>query len=163
MALQNKVSLYPSVAFAGQQVVPNKAVYHPLNLMSDGTVKVGTFAFTKTSDGVAMMSGTGTASQVPVGIVERVLDNTILTITDEVTETYPAGAVVAVAVRGQFYIKATTAGSAGNKILVAPTTGAITFGTAAGEGTVDTGWTVLTSDGSGTFAIGDLVIAQNLG
>lgn len=163
MALQNKVSLYPSVAFAGQQVVPNKAVYHPLNLMSDGTVKVGTFAFTKSVDGVPMYSATGDASQLPVGIVERVLDNTILNITDEATETYPEGAVIGVAVRGQFYIKADVAGTNGQKVLVTPATGAITFGDAASGDAVDTGWTVLTSDGGSSFAIGDLVIAQNLG
>lgn len=163
MALQNKVSLYPSVAFAGQQVVPNKAVYHPLNLMSDGTVKVGTFAFTKTVDGVAMLSGTGEAAQSPVGIVERVLDGTIITVTDEATETYPEGANVTVGVRGQFYIKATTSGTAGQKVLVDPTTGIISFADAAAGSAVDTGWVVLTSDGSASFAADDLVIAQNLG
>ncbi len=163
MSLQNKVSLYPSVAFAGQQVVPNKAVYHPLNLMSDGTVKVGTFAFAKTVEGVPMYSATGDASQSPIGIVERVLDNTILNIADETTETYPAGAVVTVAVRGQFYIKAEVAGTNGQKVLVDPTKGDITFGDAASGDAVDTGWIVLTSDGSASFAVGDLVIAQNLG
>lgn len=162
MALQKSVSLYPVNGFPGQEVVTNQAVYAAFNPMSDGTVESGGFAFLKNSTDTVSVSKTGASGDVPLGIVERVLDNVIATVTDDASVTYPEGYVVTVAIRGQYYIKAPAAGTSGQKISIDPTTGDVTFVDTVSTG-VDTGWTVLAQGGAKSFAEGDIVIAQNFG
>lgn len=167
MALQKSVSFYPVLGFPGQQVVPNQAVYVAANLMTDGTAQSGGFVFTKASDGITLFTKTSTAGAVPVGIVERLMDNIMPDVTDNATVTYPAGQVLTVAIRGQYYIKAPSAGTSGHKILIKPTDGTISFAAAVpssnDDGLVDTGWIVLAPEGAASFVEGDLVIAQNFG
>ena len=50
----------------------------------------------------------------------------------------------------------------GMKVLVTPTTGAINLAAAAGEGEVDTGWTVVIPNGGASAGAGAVVIAQKL-
>lgn len=162
MALQKSVSLYPAAGFAGQEVVTNQAVYAAFNPLSDGTVESGGFAFIKDADGAVTASKTGSAGDVPVGIVERILDNTIVDVTADSSVVYPEGAVVTIAIRGQFYIKAPAAGTSGQKIAIEPTTGVVSFADTVSSGS-DTGWTVIAQGGSKSFTEGDIVIAQNFG
>ena len=135
--------------------------------MTDGSVEAGGFVFVKHSDGANLYTKKGTAGAVPVGIVERELDNIMTDVTENATVTYPDGYLCTVAIRGQYYITAPSAGTAGHKILINPTTGEISFAaqlpTSNDAGLVDTGWIVIPSDGGDSFKSGDLVIAQNFG
>lgn len=162
MALQKSVSLYPAAGFAGQEVVTGQAVYAAFNPLSDGTVESGGFAFIKENDGAVTVSKTGSTGDIPVGIVERILDNTIVDVTADSSVVYPEGAVVTIAIRGQFYIKAPAAGKSGQKISIDPTTGALTFEDTVSSGS-DTGWTVVAQGGAKSFVADDIVIAQNFG
>lgn len=54
------------------------------------------------------------------------------------------GEEVAVVKKGYCYAISTTAATKGQKVLVNPSTGAISTGSAAGEDTIDTGWVVVT-------------------
>lgn len=164
MALQNKVGV-PSRGFAGQEVVVGQAVYATYNPCSDGTVQAGAFAFNKaqTQEGVdlGLASATGaSATATPIGFVERVVDASITNVLEDATTVYPEGFAVTVAIRGQYYANATGAATAGQKVLVTPTTGAITYGATAGSGTVDTGWVVVIPNGGASAVEGDVIIYQ---
>ena len=54
------------------------------------------------------------------------------------------GEEVAVVKKGYCYAISTTTATKGQKVLVAPATGVISTGSSAGEGTIDTGWVVVT-------------------
>lgn len=156
--LQKTVGLYPAKGFEGQQVVVGQAFYTDTNYFSDGTVKAGGFAFFN-KDGV--VSATASAdTELPIGIVERNLTSTFESVTDEATSVYRGGETVTIALRGQYYIKAPSAGTTGLKILIKPTTGVVSVAATAGTGVVDTGWVVKATDGKKNFAEGDLVIAE---
>lgn len=160
MALQKTVSLYPALGVAGQPVTTEQCVYTPLNYLSDGTAKAGSFAFASSSSentgGVAQMfaGATGTANTKPLGLVERVLDG-YLNFDESGSLVYKEGLAVKVAVQGDYVIEATGAASVGASVFVNPTDGSIAFAT--GEGLVDTGWIVKTA----ASASGDLIVISN--
>lgn len=141
MALQ-KVVGYPSLAFPGQHIAFGQQAYTVENFVSDGTAKIGAFAFRKQvqNPGTAVVlnvaGATGEASDAPVGLVEKTLTAAIINAAEP--DVYPAGAELTIAIRGDFCIIAPAAAEIGQKVFVTPATGAITLGT----GDVDTGWTV---------------------
>ncbi|WP_290086309.1 structural cement protein Gp24 [Turicimonas muris] len=159
--LQKKVTLNPAIGISGQQVIFNQAVYTPVNYISDGTIKCGSFAFAKasTSTGNAVKfpiaSAKGSAGDVVIGFVERTFTGTV-GLDGEDTDVYQQGAELTIAERGDYYLEAPAAASVGQSVLCAPTTGAISFG-AAGA-TNDTGWIVKTAG-----AKGDTIIISNHG
>lgn len=168
MALQKTVNILPAVGLDGQEVVIGQAVYAGFNAVSDGTVKPGAFAFIgkSTGDGVdrGVLSGTSSDSSAkPVGFVERVVDASIITATDSVSETYPEGFNVTVALRGQYYITAPSAISDGQLVLVDPSTGEISAGSAAAGSAIDTGWIFRVPNGGTTAVQGDVVYIENFG
>lgn len=147
--LQKTVGLYPAKGFEGQQVVVGQAFYTDTNYFSDGTVKAGGFAFLK-EDGV--VSATASAdTEPPIGIVERNLTSSFESVTEEGTSVYAKGETVTTALRGQYYIKAPSTGTTGLKILIKPTTGAVSVAATASSGVVDTGWVVKATDGKRTL------------
>ena len=153
MALQTTVNTYASIGFPGQMVAFSQRVYTPFNYLSDGTVKAGGFAFLKTAPadlqnqyGVAALTGS-----VLLGFVERVLTPKMDASNHDV---YVEGAELTIAEQGDFYISATGAATVGQKVLVATATGAIAFGSSAGEGQIDTGFVVKTA----AAASGDIII-----
>lgn len=165
MPLQKSVGNAYALGVPGQQVAVGQAEYASYNPLSDGTVKAGTFCFKKAGTGngeaFAHASATGTAGDLPLGFVERVADTYIPTVGAEATETYPAGAALTVAIRGQFYFTAPAAiASDGLKIVVNPTTGVLAVKAATDSGEVDTGWTCRIPNGGASAAKDDIVIAE---
>jgi len=164
MALQKNVGFVPALGIDGQEVTVGQAVYAANNPLSDGTVKAGAFCFKGSASGdgeeFAVASLTASASMPVMGFVERVVDTAIQTATAEYQATYPQGAPVTVAIRGQYYLKATESADDGDKVLVTIADGSIHFGASAGAGQVDSGWTVKIPNGGATASSGDIVIVE---
>lgn len=166
--VQKVVNVLPAIGVAGQKVATNSARYLGYNPLSDGTVTVGAFAFAKTAGGsqsapFAIVSGTGSAEDKPLGFVERVVDVALENVTSSGTNILPEGAVATVAVQGQFYINVPAGLSSitsGMGVFVNPTTGAINLASSAGSGEVDTGFKVVIPNGGASANAGDVVIIE---
>lgn len=166
--VQKVVNVLPAIGVAGQKVATDSARYLGYNPLSDGTVTVGAFAFAKTAGGVqsapfAIVSGTGSAEDKPLGFVERVVDVALENVTSSGTNILPEGAVATVAVQGQFYINVPVGLSSitsGMGVFVNPTTGAINLASSAGTGEVDTGFKVVIPNGGASANAGDVVIIE---
>ena len=160
MGLQTVVNNSPAVAVSGDVVILGQSVYTPKNYMSDGNVKAGTFAFapaaaTTFPDNVKTEYVTNKGTAV-IGFVERTFTTSLAASGD----TYPKGAGLTIAIRGDYYLKAPagTTPTAGYKVITTDATGAISFAASASTGETDTGWTV-TEGGSA----GDLIVISNHG
>lgn len=164
MALQKSVGLVQALGIAGQEVTVNQAVYLAYNPLSDGTVKAGAFAFKGTASGNGEVFGNASLTGTELlGFVERVVDASIPNVLDPVTQVYPAGAEVTVAIRGQFYAVAPSAiASDGLKVFVDGTTGAITVASQpeSGSSAIDTGWVCRIPNGGTSASSGDTVIFE---
>ena len=166
--VQKVVNVLPAIGVAGQKVATDSARYLGYNPLSDGTVTVGAFAFAKTAGGVqlapfAIVSGTGSAEDKPLGFVERVVDVALENVTASGTNILPEGAVATVAVQGQFYINVPVGLSSitsGMGVFVNPTTGAINLASSASGGEVDTGFKVVIPNGGASANAGDVVIIE---
>ena len=166
--VQKVVNVLPAIGVAGQKVATDSARYLGYNPLSDGTVVVGAFAFAKTAGGsqsapFAIVSGTGSAEDKPLGFVERVVDVALENVTSSGTNILPEGAVATVAVQGQFYINVPAGLSSitsGMGVYVNPTTGAINLASSAGAGEVDTGFKVVIPNGGASANAGDVVIIE---
>ena len=162
MAFQKRVNVWLAQGVSGQWVSKDGFVPTPVVFMSDGTVDVGTFAF---SDGTkhAYASKKTTGGKF-LGFVVRTLTTAVNVPLVEHTTTYPKNSVLTIAQRGQFYYELPSGASDvkhGNNVLVDPTNGNVTFGDAGTAN--DTGWTVWLLDGAESAKAGDLVIVQNIG
>lgn len=164
MALQKSVGLVQALGIDGQEVTVGQAVYAANNPLSDGTVKAGAFCFkgSASGDGEEFEYATATvsASMPVIGFVERVVDTAIADAKAEYQQTYPQGAPLTVAIRGQYYLKATESADDGDKVLVTIADGTIHFGSSAGAGQVDSGWTVKIPNGGASASSGDIVIVE---
>ena len=158
--MQKSVDLVVKKGFDGQRVTTDQNIYTCENYLSDGTVKVGTFAFKGSASGngeqCGVVSATGTAL---VGFVERVVDASIAP-TVEATDVYPAGFPVAVALKGQFYVTANSTVSAGMSVFVKGATGAITFASQTSGDLIDTGFKVVLPDGKTSAVNGDVIVIE---
>lgn len=166
--VQKTVGILPEIGISGQKVATDSARYLAYQPLSDGTVKSGAFAFAKTAGGTqsapfAIVSATGSAGDVPLGFVERVVDGTLTNVLSSGTDTLAEGAVVTIAVQGQFYLEVPAGLSSivdGYGVYIDPTTGAINLASSAGTGEVDTGFKVVLPNGKATATAGDIVIIQ---
>lgn len=152
MALQKQVNTEFAVGVAGDLVNVTDKVYTAINPVAESDVTAGNFCFQGT-DPMAQAKASGSAI---LGFVQRVYQYVDEDITDGGTLTIPAGSGLSVAVKGYFYAVSSTAATAGQKVLASTTDGSISTGSAAGEGTVDTGWTVIKGG-----AIGDIIVIGN--
>lgn len=166
--VQKVVGLLPEIGISGQKVATDSARYLAYNPLSDGTVEVGGFAFANTAGGTqtapfAVVSKTGSAGDVPLGFVERVMDVTLQNVTASGTYVLPEGAVATVAVQGQFYLEVPAGLSsitAGMGVYIDPTSGAINLASSAGSGEEDTGFKVVIPNGGASADAGDIVIIE---
>ena len=166
--VQKVVNVLPAIGVAGQKVATDSARYLGYNPLSDGTVTVGAFAFAKTAGGVqsapfAIVSGTGSAEDKPLGFVERVVDVALENVTASGTNILPEGTVATVAVQGQFYINVPVGLSSitsGMGVFVNPTTGAINLASSASGSEVDTGFKVVIPNGGTSANADDVVIIE---
>lgn len=165
MPLQNKVNINPALGIPGSRAAYLGTAYTVHQYISDGTAEAGKFAFlstaTENTGGAAVGGGTvgivGGAESTPIGLITREI-TAALPIGTAAGLTYPQGANVAVAVRGQFYIQSPSAAVVGQKVLTS-LTGEISLGDSVTSGTIDTGWTVAT----GCDTAGSIIVIQNLG
>lgn len=170
--VQKVVNVLPAIGVAGQKVATDSARYLGYNPLSDGTVTVGAFAFAKTAGGsqsapfaiVSDSSSSGNPTEdKPLGFVERVMDVALENVTASGTNILPEGAVVTVAVQGQFYINVPAGLSSitsGMSVFVNPITGAINLASSAGLDEVDTGFKVVIPNGGASANAGDVVIIE---
>ncbi len=159
--LQKNVNLMPVVGTVGQEVVIGQAIYASFNPLTDGTLGAGDFAFRKANveDGVSLGLVSNVGTGAPIGIVERTLTSSIENVLNATNETYPEGTAVTVAIRGQFYAIAKSAGTSGQGVNIDPSNATITYGEPSG-GAVATGWTVSAVNGGTDFAQNDIVIYE---
>lgn len=166
MGLQTTVNINPALGIPGSAASFQGLVSTVKQYQSDGTAKAGSFALPSTNSvntgGAAASAGfvglTNSSATAAVGLVTRVISAATAAGTDA-SLVYPAGDTVTVALRGAYYIAATGSASVGQKVLVTVATGAISFGSSAGSGEIDTGWTVQTA----AAAAGDIIIIANFG
>lgn len=155
---QKSVNLYQAKAVAGDRASQNPFVYTPQNyLAGEGGVTVGTFVWeaAESTDPMQVVnSGTG----APLGFVERVLTNVNYMLDEGGTMLIPEGGLVAVALRGDFYVEASTAVTVGMAVFANLTTGAVTFAASgsAESGAVETAYKAMTAG-----AEGDMIIISN--
>lgn len=154
MALQKTVNAAPAAAVAGDRASQNPMVYYFQNFKAGTSgAKVGAFAFVDTTD-ATLINNAGSGK--PLGFIERTLEHFNYTANSDGSLTVPAGGNLAVAIRGDFYVEAAAAVTAGHKAFVNNTTGAITFAASGTSvtGATETDWTAMTA----AAAAGDLVV-----
>lgn len=159
---QKKVNAEPAQGLPGQLVDPS-FVPTALGYLSDGTLGPGDFAFTKSTEkGTAQVAYKKEGERL-LGVVIRASTGMMNSPFMNAAETYAKGAPVAIAQRGRVYYKvADGAPTIGQSLLVDPSTGAVTFGTAGTAN--DSGWVVVGFTNSATTAAkGDIVMIENLG
>lgn len=142
--MQTQVNLYPAEAMPGALATVHQAIFTAKQYVAaDDTLKVGGFAFAGGTDGTATAkSETGAL----LGFVVRNQAYFNYDLTDaEGTLAVPEGATVQLAVKADVYIVAPAAATVGQKVLVTRATGAVSLGTAATDGVVDTGYVVKTA------------------
>lgn len=164
MALQKVVNIDPALGVPGSQATFYNEVTTINNYISDGTATAGNFAFEGTATvnaaGSSMGIATATATEgtKPLGLVVRLIDGVLADGVDS-SLIYERGCNVTIAIRGDFYVVATGTATVGDSVNVEATTGEVTYGTIAEEGTeVATGFTV-TKGGS----TGDVIVISNHG
>lgn len=166
MGLQTTVNINPALGIPGTAASFQGLVSTVKQYQSDGTATAGTFALPSTNavnTGGALASAgfvglTNASATEAVGLVTRVVSAATAAGADA-SLVYPAGDTVTVALRGAYNIAATGSATVGQKVLVTVATGAITFGSSASTGEIDTGWTVQTA----AAAAGDNIIIANFG
>lgn len=158
MGLQTKVETGMPMAIEGMRCGLNITAYTAENLMAgtDG-VTVGLFAWRHPEDKAAN-TATGAAVSAPLGIVERVIDFANRDITSEASMVIPEGRTATIAVRGDYWVRTTTAATLGQKVFVKTTDGTIATGAAGSSvsGHVESEWYV-ESEG----AAGELIKISN--
>jgi len=152
MALQKQVNINYAVGVAGDLVNVTDKVYTAVNPIAETEVTAGAFCFAGT-DPMNQAKNTGS---VVLGFVQRVYQYNNESLAVGATMTIPAGSGLSVIKRGYCYAVSTTAATAGQKVLASTTDGSVSTGASAGEGTVDTGWTVIEGG-----SIGDVIVIGN--
>lgn len=151
MAFQTQVNAYRAVGVAGQAATPDQSIYTPINYLSDGTAKVGCFAF------LTEGNTAGCAGSDVLGLVERNIVYPIYDVSSSSLETVPQGYALTIAVKGDYYVESTTTAAVGDVVYVSSTDGSIS----CGSGDVETSWIVKDALDAGSAA--GLVLISNWG
>lgn len=133
MAFQTQVNRYRAAGVAGQAATPDQSVYTVKNYLSDGTVKVGCFAFAGEGN-----LATGAGSDTVLGLVERNIVYPIYDVSQSALDTAPKGYGLTIAVRGDYYVESTNAATLGDTVYASSEDGSIS----CGSGDVETPWIV---------------------
>lgn len=151
MALQKTVNTQYAEGVAGDPVNISlgQTAYTSINRLAEEDLTAGQFAFNGTNPYTQAKASGSTVA----GFVVRVQQYANLDMSSEGTLTIAKGNGASIAVTGDFYATATGAATVGQKVLVNTSTGAMSYGDSAGEGTVDTGWVV-----SKAGSQGDLIV-----
>lgn len=170
---QKAVNTFPAAGLDGQ-AVSSQQYYTAHNFVSDGTCKAGAFAFAKLDAdakegtdpfpevGYSVATATITSGDgLLLGIVERDLSGTIPCVTEGASVVYTEGAGLNIIARGSVYATAAADCKSGQKVLVNPKDGKITYADTVGsDGAVDSGF-VVTMQGGTSAKQGDIVIYQS--
>lgn len=141
--MQSQVGLYYSPGIAGDRASNNAVVYTPYNPLATSDVTVGQFVWAGAYAFTEAQASSDEAVQ-PLGLVERVIVNFNYNLTSPGTMVLPAGTVLTVARRGDYYVKPTAAVAIGQKVFASLADGSIS-GAASGatvSGAVETDWRV---------------------
>lgn len=141
--MQTQVGLYYSPAVPGDRASNNPFVYVPFNPIATSDVTVGQFVWPGSYAFTEAQQSSDDSVQ-PLGLVERVLVNFNYNLTSPGTMVIPAGSVLTVARKGDYFVKPTAAVTIGQKVFASLTDGSIS-GAAAGatvSGSVETDWQV---------------------
>lgn len=144
MAFQNQVYIEQALGQPGTISRDNPIVKLPY--MAEGVdVVAGGFAFAGTDPEKQVMGIKDGANAVEgLVVMERYQAAAYGINGDYNSLKVNEGEEVAVVKKGYCYAVVTTETTKGQKVLVNPATGVITSGEEAGEGTIDTGWVVVT-------------------
>ena len=125
MGLQTKVEIGMAVAVEGMRCTNNPFVYTTEALLADAAgVTVGLFAW-RHPDNKAANTATGATPASPLGIVQRVMDFTNRDLTSEATMLIPEGKAATIGVRGDYWVRTTTAATLGQAVFANTADGAI--------------------------------------
>ena len=156
MGMQTQVNRYTAPGVAGDPATPDQMIYQPVNFTAEGDVTVGNFVFASTTaPGThAVAAGSG----APLGLVQRELNHVNYDVMSPGTLVLPEGSTLAVAVRGDFWVKTSTAATVGQAVFANETDGSISTDDAGAtvSGSVETTWRVKTAGDAN-----DLIIISN--
>ena len=143
MAFQEQVGRYRAQGVAGQAATPDQSVYTVKNYLSDGTVRVGTFAFVSAEAADKATANNASAASV-LGLVERVIQYPIYQVDQSALTAIPDGCALTIAVRGDYYVETTAAATVGDAVFASTTDGTIKTAAAGSMqgGYVETPWRV---------------------
>ena len=143
MAFQEQVGRYRAQGVAGQAATPDQSVYTVKNYLSDGSAKIGAFAFVN-AENAGQAGITGTSATAVLGLVERVVQYPIYDVRDEAITTVPEGYGLTIAVRGDYYVDTTAAATVGDAVFASQTDGTIKTAAAGSSqsGFIETPWRV---------------------
>lgn len=141
MTMQSQVSLYPAVGVQGDKATGAQSFYTPQTFVSEGVVTVGHFAFAGTDADIQATCSAGSNTD-SLGLVERVINAVNPDAFSNGTLNLPEGTPLSIAIAGDYWVISTTAATAGQSVFAATATGAISTGSTAPSGSVETGWKV---------------------
>lgn len=155
---QKTVGFYNAVAVAGDRASQNVSVYAPFNFLASEPVTVGNFCWADPENPTKLVKGSSSEKVAPLGFIERELDNQNYILNEMASMTINARGKVAVAVRGDFYVKGANAAVVGNSVFAKLSDGSVKFGAtgASVDGYVETNFKALTAGDEG-----DLIIISN--
>ena len=148
MTLQHHVSTGMPGGVPGSRAGFGPVVYYPNTLVGETPVSVGGFVWPGTNAAVqAKCSGTG----VPLGFVERSSVYPNFDIMSSGSLDVPAGAALAIAVKGDYWAVSATDAVVGHKVYVSLAGGDIaTYETGKSlSGFIETAWAVVTNGEAG--------------
>lgn len=149
----NQINLDSAVAVPGMPVVPNQAIYTPVNYLAENAVPVGQFVAKGTADGTAAAAGITTAGDI-IGFNERVINSFNYDLTSAGSLSVPDGGNLTIAVKGFYYVSAPDTVTE-DAFVYCDATGAICASSATGA--IKTKWLYYTAGDAG-----DIVIITNL-
>lgn len=153
MAFQEQVGRYRARGIAGQMATPDQQIYTVKNYLSDGTVKIGCFAYLSSeSNQKCTAAGTGAV----LGLAVRNVVYPMYDVRAEGLTVVPEGYAVTLATRGDFYVETTGPAAVGEVVFASNTDGSIKTAAAGSTqaGYTETMWQVkdaldATSDADG--------------
>lgn len=147
MGLQTKVEIGMPVAVEGMRCTNNPFVYTTEGLLAgDDGVTVARFAWRHT-DNKALNTATGAVPATPLGVVERVIDFANRDMTSEASMLIPEGRAATIGVKGDYWVRTTTAATLGQVVFANTADGTISTDAAGATVAdhVETGWKVETA------------------
>lgn len=149
MTVQMTVGLDQANGLPGQKATPLQFIYPAVTPISKGIVTVGNFVWLASNGRDA--ASVGATGVLPLGIVERVIQYHDFDAARAATLEVPDKTPLTVGIRGDYWVKTTTAATVGQSVYASLANGAIAAGNtgASVPGATETPWKVLTAGAAG--------------